>query len=171
MRRPLLSALLLGGALLLLPAVSVLADEPGAGITVEPADVTAGQTVLLAGSGLEPDDERVLVLQGETMAVNLGTATTDADGMLSQEIQIPGHLPSGSYQLQAIGDETLEVELKVTAAEGGAAAAPQPDEDAHASRERTGVELGVGIAVAAILGTLGVALVVRAERFRGGVTT
>ncbi len=171
MRRPLLSALLLGGALLLLPAVSVLADEPGAGITVEPADVTAGQTVLLAGSGLEPDDERVLVLQGETMAVNLGTATTDADGMLSQEIQIPGHLPSGTYQLQAIGDETLQVELKVTAAEGGAAAAPEPDEGAHASRERTGVELGVVVAVAAILGTLGVALVVRPERFRGGVTT
>ena len=171
MRRPLLSALLLGGALLLLPAVSVLADEPGAGITVEPAEVTAGQTVLLAGSGLESDDERVLVLQGETMAVNLGTATTDADGMLSQEIQIPGHLPSGSYQLQAIGDETLEVELKVTAAEGGAAAAPQPDEDAHASRERTDVELAVVVAVAAILGALGVVLVVRAERFRGGVAT
>lgn len=171
MRRPLLSALLLGGALLLLPAVSVLADEPGAGITVEPAEVTAGQTVLLAGSGLESDDERVLVLQGETIAVNLGTATTDADGMLSQEIQIPGHLPSGSYQLQAIGDETLEVELKVTAAEGGAAAAPQPDEDAHASRERTDVELAVVVAVAAILGALGAVLVVRAERFRGGVAT
>lgn len=171
MRRPLLSALLLGGALLLLPAVSVLADEPGAGITVEPAEVTAGQTVLLAGSGLESDDERVLVLQGETMAVNLGTATTDADGMLSQEIQIPGHLPSGSYQLQAIGDETLEVELKVTAAEGGAAAAPQPDEDAHASRERTDVELAVVVAVAAILAALGVVLVIRAERFRGGVAT
>lgn len=171
MRRPLLSALLLGGALFLLPAVPVLADEPGAGITVEPAEVTAGQTVLLAGSGLESDDERVLVLQGETMAVNLGTATTDADGMLSQEIQIPGHLPSGSYQLQAIGDETLEVELKVTAAEGGAAAAPQPDEDAHASRERTDVELAVVVAVAAILAALGVVLVIRAERFRGTVTT
>jgi len=171
MRRPLLSALLLGGALLLLPAVSVLADEPGAGITVEPADVTAGQTVLLAGSGLEPDNQRVLVLQGEAIAVNLGTATTDADGMLSQEIQIPGHLPSGSYQLQAIGDETLEVELKVTAAEGGAAAAPQPDEDAHPSRDRTDVELAVVVAAAAILGALGVVLVVRAERFRGGVVT
>ena len=171
MRRPVLSALLLGGALLLLPAASVLADEPGAGITVEPADVTAGQTVLLAGNGLEPDNQRVLVLRGETIAVNLGTATTDADGMLSQEIQIPGHLPSGSYQLQAIGDETLEVELKVTAAEGGAAAAPQPNEEVHASRERTDFELAVVVAVAAILAALGVVLVIRAERFRSTVTT
>jgi hypothetical protein len=69
MRRPVLSALLLGGALLLLPAVSVPADDPGAGITVAPTGFTAGQTVLLAGIGLEPGDERVLVLQGETLAV------------------------------------------------------------------------------------------------------
>ena len=168
MRRPLLSALLLGGALLLFPAASVLADDPGAGVTVEPAEVTAGQTVLLAGNSLEPDEERVIVLQGETITVNLGTAPTDADGMLSQEIQIPGHLPSGSYQLQAIGDETLQVELKVTAAEGGTAAEPEPDEGAIANRQRSGIELGLIVVAAVILGGLGALLVVRAERFRGG---
>jgi hypothetical protein len=87
--------------------------------------------------------------------------------MLSQEIQIPGHLPSGTSQLQAIGDETLQVELKVTAAEGGAAAAPEPDAKAIANRQRTGVELDVVVVAAAILGVLGVVLIVRAERFRG----
>ena len=168
MRRPLPSALLLGGALLLLQAASVFADDPGAGITVEPAEVTAGQTVLLAGNSLEPDEERVIVLQGETITVNLGTAPTDADGMLSQEIQIPGHLPSGSYQLQAIGDETLQVELKVTAAEGGAANESTPDEAAIGIRERTGIELGLIVVAALILGAIGALLVVRAERFRGG---
>jgi hypothetical protein len=167
MRRPLLSALLIGGALLLLPA-AVLADDPGAGITVEPAEVTAGQTVLLAGNSLEPDEERVIVLQGDTITVNLGTAPTDADGMLSQEIQIPGHLPSGTYQLQAIGDETLQVELKVTAAEGGAAVEPEPDEGAITNRQRPGIELGLIVAAAVLLGGLGALLVVRAERFRGG---
>lgn len=169
MRRSVLSALLLGGALLLLQVGSALADDPGAGISVEPAEVTAGQSVLLAGNRLEPDDERVLVLQGETITVNLGTATTDAEGMLNQEVQIPAHLPSGIYQLQAIGDETLQVELKVTAAEGGAATEPQPDEAAITSRQRPAIEVGL-IAVAALLaGGLGAVLVVRAERFRGGV--
>lgn len=169
MHRPLLAGLLLGGALLLVPATSVLADEPGAGITVEPADVTAGQTILLAGNSLEPDDERVLVLQGDAITVSLGTATTDADGMLSLEIQIPGHLPSGTYQLQAIGDETLQVELKVTAAEGGAAVEPGPDGGAITNRERPGIELGLIVVAALLLGGLGTLLVVRAERFRGGV--
>ena len=167
MRKPLLSALLLGGALLLLQAPSVFADDPGAGITVEPAEVTAGQTILLAGNSLEPDEERVIVLQGETITVNLGTAPTDADGMLSQEIQIPGHLPSGSYQLQAIGDETLQVELKVTAAEGGAATEPVPDEGAITNRQRPGIESGLIVVAAVLLGGLGALLVVRAERFRG----
>ena len=167
MRKHLLSALLLVGALFLLPVMPVLADDPGAGISVEPADVTAGQTVLLAGNKLEPDNERVLVLQGETLAVSLGTATTDANGMLGKEILIPAHLPSGTYQLQAIGDETLQVELRVTAAAGGAAAAPEPGEGVVANRVRTGVELAAVVLAAAILAALGVVLVVRAERFRG----
>lgn len=168
MRRQLVSALLLGGALLLVPAASVLADDPGAGLTVEPAEVTAGQTVLLAGNSLEADEERVIVLQGDTITVNLGTAPTDGDGMLSQEIQIPGHLPSGSYQLQAIGDETLQVELKVTAAEGDAATESAPDEGAITNRQRPGIELGLIVVAAMLVGGLGALLVVRAERFRGG---
>lgn len=166
MRRRLTSALLLAGALLLLSAATVFGDSPDAGITVEPSQVTAGQTVVLAGNSLEPDDERILVLQGESVTVSLGTATSDADGMLSQEVQIPAHLPSGTYQLQAIGDETLQVELKVTAVEGGSAVEP-PNEAVITARDRGPVELGgifVGVALAAALGVL---LVVRAERFRG----
>lgn len=162
MRRPISVALLLGAALLLMPTGSVVADEPGSGISVEPSDVTAGQTILLAGNGLEPNNERVLVLQGEAVTVSLGTATTDANGMLNQEITIPGHLPSGVYQLQAIGDETLAVDVNVTAAAGGAA--PPPADAAITARSRGPIELGavlLGVVLAAVVGTL---LVLRAER-------
>lgn len=170
MRRPLLTALLLGGALLLIPATSALADSPDAGITVEPADVTAGQSILLAGNSLEPDDERVLVLQGEDIVVSLGTAVTDAEGMLSQEITIPGHVPSGTYQLQAIGDETLQVELRVTAAEGGAGAGAAPETGPITNRDRQPLELATIIALAALAAIAGGLLVWRAERFRGAHT-
>ena len=166
MRRRLATALLASGALLLMTAASVLADNPDAGITVEPSEVTAGQTILLAGNSLEPDDERVLVLQGETLAVSLGTATTDADGMLNLEVQIPAHLPSGTYQLQAIGDETLEVELKVAAAEGGVTEEPA-NEAAITARDRGPLELGVVLVGAALAAVVGGLLVLRAERFGG----
>lgn len=164
-RRLIIASVLLAISLLLATAAGALADDPGAGISVEPEEVTAGQSVLLAGNSLEPNDERILVLQGENLAVSLGTATTDADGMLNQEVEIPAHLPSGSYQLQAIGDETLEVELKVSAGDG--AAAEPPDEAAVTARQRSPLELGAILLVAALAAVAGGILVLRAERFRG----
>lgn len=166
MRRLVPRALLLGGAILLLSATAAFADNPDAGISVEPSDVTAGQTILLAGNSLEPNNERILVLQGDALTVSLGTATTDADGMLSQEIQIPAHLPSGTYQLQAIGDETLEVEVRVTAAEGAATTAPSAETGVMA-RNRGPIELGVVLVGAALALVVGGLLVLRAERFGG----
>lgn len=166
MRKSLPAAVWLGVVVLAVLAGPVLADSPGAGITVEPGEVTAGGTILLAGNDLEPDDERVLVLQGEDVAVDLGTAKTDADGMLGLEVTIPAHLPTGVYRLQAIGDETLSVELKVTAAAGGAAVEP-PGAEAVVSRERGTPELALIVVTAVILAALGLLLVARAERFRG----
>ncbi|MFP5343945.1 MAG: hypothetical protein ACLGIJ_13655 [Candidatus Limnocylindria bacterium] len=170
MRKSLPAAIWLGLVILAAQAGLVLADSPDAGITVEPVDVTAGGTILLAGADLEPDDERILVLQGEDVTVDLGTATTDADGMLSLEVVIPAHLPTGVYRLQAIGDETLSVEVRITAAAGGAAVEPSGAE-AAVSRERGPVELGSIVAAAAVLGALGLLLIVRAERFRGHEVT
>jgi len=165
MRSRLIPSALFAGGLLLATASAALADEPGAGLSVEPQEVTAGDTILLAGNGLEPDDERILVLQGEDVAVSLGTATTDGDGMLNAEIEIPGHLPSGTYQLQAIGDETLEIEVKVQAAEGGAS---EPAEEAPiTARERGPIELGVILVGAALAAAVGGLLVWRAERLGG----
>jgi len=171
MRRSGVLALLFSGGLLLSTAAAVLADSPDAGISVEPSEVTAGQTILIAGNSLEPDDERVLVLQGDELTVSLGTATTDADGMLSQEIQLPAHLPTGTYQLQAIGDETLQVELQVTAAEGAAAEGAAAEDVALGNRDRSGLELGLIVAAAVVLGALGAFLVARAERFGGSSAT
>lgn len=101
-------------ALLALGGGTVLAHEGGAGeesVAVEPSSVTAGGSVVLAGSGLEPESERVLVLAGQGLVVEFGTVTTDAEGMSSQELTIPSHLPAGTYELRAIGDEILSAPL------------------------------------------------------------
>jgi hypothetical protein len=161
-RKALISALLLGGAILG-SAGPLLADEPGSGISAEPSEVTAGETVLLAGSGMEPDDERVIVLQGDEITVSLGTASTDADGTLAQEFEIPGHLPSGTYQLQAIGDETLQVELRIIAVEGGTAEGA-PAEEPITARDRSPLELAAILVAAAAATILGALLIWRAER-------
>ena len=138
-------------------------------IKVEPSSITAGDSIVLAGSGLEPEDERILVLAGEGITLDLGTATTDAEGMFSIELTIPNHLPSGNYELRAIGDETLTVPLGVTAATGAGQASQSPAAASSkvVARQRTPIELGLLVALVAAASLVGAWLVLRAERFRG----
>lgn len=157
---------------LALAAVAAVTAHEGSGeeeVVVEPAEVTAGESVIVAGSGLEPDDERVLVLAGGGLVVDFGTVTTDAEGMFQIEITIPSHLPGGTYELRAIGDETVTAELAVTAAAGAAEASPGENDPNQAvvARERTPVELGAILVLVALAAVAGGLLVWRAEGFRG----
>ena len=171
MRKPLPFAIAFGLALSFSAALTVMAHG-GTGeakIEVEPPSLTAGGTIVLAGSGLEPDSDRVLVLAGEGLTVEFGTVKTDAGGMFSKELTIPSHLPSGNYELRAIGDETITTTLAVTAAAGGAQASPAANasNETVLARERTPLELGAIVALVALAAAVGVLLVLRAERFRG----
>lgn len=166
-----LAALGLAAALASLTAATAAAHEVGAGaetLAVEPTSVTAGESVVVAGSGLEPDTERVLVLAGQNLVVDLGTVTVDAEGSFQKEVTIPSHLPSGAYELRAIGDETLTVTLTVTAAAGSeATSGPSSTGDTVAPRQRSALELGLILGLVVVIGVAGAFLVWRAERFRG----
>ncbi len=169
MRRMVLVVIALSLAALLLGGTVVVAHE-GEGeakIEVEPSSLTAGGTIVLAGSGLEPDNERVLVLAGQDLVVEFGTVRTDAQGMFQQELRIPGHLPSGTYEVRAIGDETLTAALGVTAAAGGQASPATESDQTVTGRARSPVALGLLLAFAVLTALAGVLLVWRAERFRG----
>lgn len=156
--------------LLIAAAAPVLAHQGSdeSTLAVDPTTVTAGGTIVLAGSGMEPDDDRILVLAGSDMTIQLGTATTDAEGMFNQEIVIPAHVPAGAYELQAIGDETITTPLAVTAAAGEPAASAPPAQDEEiVPRERSGFEFGFIVVFVLASLALGVFLVLRAEHFRG----
>ena len=140
MRKAVPFAIVLGLALSLGTALAVAGHEGDgeAKIQAEPSSLTAGGTVVLAGSGLEPVSDRVLVLAGEGLTVEFGTVKTDAEGMFSKELTIPGHLPSGNYELRAIGDETLTTSLAITAAAAGEVS---PAADAAGERDRKSTRL------------------------------
>ncbi len=170
MRKSLPLAMALGALLSLGGGIGVMAHE-GSGeetLEVEPPTVTAGDSVVLAGSGLEPTNDRVLVLAGGDLIVEFGTVTTDAEGMFSTELAIPSHLPLGTYELRAIGDETLTVSLAVTAAVGAADTSPTANaaNDAVVPRERGPLELGIILALVVVAAAVGALLIWRAERFR-----
>jgi len=135
------------------------------GISVEPAQVTAGGTVVLAGTGLEPNSDRQINLVGPDVVVPFPAVTTDADGMFAVTLTIPDHLPAGTYTFQAIGDEILTADCTVMAAPGMAAAGPKNvAAGLVTARSRSSLEIGiVGVLVGVATG-LGVLLLVRAER-------
>ena len=171
MHRSLRRAFAVGILLSFVTSAAVMAHK-GSGeeeVVVEPSAVTAGDTVVVAGSGLEPDDERVLVLAGENLVVDFGTVTTDSEGMFQIELVIPSHLPTGLYEMRAIGDETVTAELAVTAVEGGAEPSPAPGDAGQTvvPRERTAIELGLILGVVALAAVAGGVLVWGAERVRG----
>lgn len=89
--------------------------------------------------------------------------------MFQIELTIPRHLPSGTYELRAIGDETLTVPLAITAAAGGAEASPAPNDASETvvPRERTPIELTAIVALVALAAVAGGLLVWRVERLRG----
>jgi hypothetical protein len=154
-------------ALVFALALPVLAHSGGeaSGISIEPAQVTAGGTVVLAGKGLEPNSDRQINLVGPDVIVPFPAVTTDADGMFAVTLTVPAHLPAGTYTFQAIGDETLTTDCTVTAAAGMAASEPINEAVAAvAPRSRSSLDLGIiGVLIVLAIG-LGVLLVVRAER-------
>ncbi|MEK6720078.1 MAG: hypothetical protein AABZ33_05330 [Chloroflexota bacterium] len=199
MRRALSFAVVLGLTLSFGGAVTMLAHEGDgdAKIEIEPSTVSAGESVIVVGSGLEPDSDRVLLLAGESLIVQFGTVKTNADGRFQRELTIPGHMPAGTYELQAIGDETLTVALGILAAEAatspapaaspavgatdapgataapggivgpGATAAPVDPTKSIVPRERTPLDLALIVGFMALAATVGGLLAWRAEHFRG----
>jgi len=173
MRNPVPLAIALGLTLSLsLSLAAAVMGHSGSGeakIEVEPTSVTAGDKVVLAGSGLEPDNDRILVLAGEGLTIEFGTVKTDAEGMFSKELTIPSHLPAGNYELRAIGDETLTTPLGLSAATGAAqpSSAANDAKDMVIARERSSIESASILVFVAISAVFGGLLVWRAERFRG----
>lgn len=147
-------------------------DEEAPTILVEPVQVNAGGTIVLAGDGLEPQSVRVIDLVGSDVVVPFGAVTTDAEGMFSVTLTVPGHLPAGAYTFEAIGDETVTVSLDVTAGPaavepgaGRSQASPQPVAAVETTpRSRSGLELGVLALIVIVLIGCGAVLAVRAER-------
>lgn len=152
------------GLLAIVAPVLAHSGEGKAGIQVEPPSVTAGQTVVLAGSGLEPNQDRVIVLAGADILVQFGTVKTDGEGMFQMQLTIPSHLPSGNYEVRAIGDETLTTALDVTAAAGVAPSAPADGATEFVpARNLPASELGLILVAVAVAGAAGVVLIAKAE--------
>ena len=164
MRRIVFLAAVLAAVLLPVGIVTAHSGTGKASVQVEPTAVDAGGTVDFAGTGLEPDNDRDLVLAGDGMVIDFGIVKTDANGMFSKVLTIPSHVPSGSYELRAIGDETLATTVQVTGAAAGSSAPAAGALETVAARSRPGWETGALLVLVAVILVAGGYLAWKAER-------
>lgn len=157
----------LAAALLLAILAPVVLAHGVVSVTVDPMTVTAGEDVTISVAGVEPDQDRVIVLIGQGIVVPFPTVRTDASGSFVAMLTIPSRLPGGTYRFEAIGDETLTGDVNVDAAAGGIAAQAPVDLTVPESRTRGTAETLAIAALIVLAGLIGLALVWRAERFRG----
>lgn len=163
MRRTLAAAAALAALVIPLGIVTAYTGSGQASVQVEPASIDAGATVVFAGTGLRPDSDRDLVLAGDGMVIDFGVIKTDATGTFSKELHIPGHVPNGTFELRAIGDETLTVPLQIAgtaAGVGGATSAAQ----AAVGRSTSGLESAAFLGTILALVVAGGLVVWKAER-------
>ena len=137
---------------------------------LEPQQLTAGGNLVIVGENMEPDSDRVIVLAGHQLVYQFETVKTDADGMFTLEVTVPSFLPSGVYQIQAIGDETISADLDVIGTAGAATAGPVVD-DAVVPRKLDGIGLALLIGAVGLLTLAGGWLVIYGERLAGRPST
>lgn len=166
MTRRCLVALPAAALLLGLVAPAVLAHG-FVSVSVDPMTVTAGEQVTISVAGVEPNQDRAIILIGQGIVIPYPTVRTDASGSFSVTVTIPSRLPGGTYRFEAIGDETLTGDVDVVAAAGGIAAQAPAVQSIPDSRTRGTLETLAIVALALLAGLLGLGLVLRAERFRG----
>jgi hypothetical protein len=159
-------AFAVAGGLALIGVSPVLAHSGGSEpvLQIDPNPVTAGDTVTLAGSNLEPNGERQVTLAGQNLIVDFGTFKTDGDGMLTVQLKIPSYLPAGTYEIRAAADEVLTVECDVQAPAGVVTTVDNSPQAEVVPRQMGAVEISVLASLVALSFALGAFLVWRTRR-------
>ena len=113
-------------------------------IKLSAASVVAGGEVSVTGSGFAADTE--LVLELRSTPVQLGTATTNADGAFTETVTIPSDTLAGAHTLAVVLPDGTELtaDLTVAAAAGDADPAPGAGEGGAGSSDGGAVSVGDG---------------------------
>lgn len=130
-------------------------------LQIDPNPVTAGSTVTLVGTNLEPNGDREVSLAGQNLIVNFGTFKTDGDGMLTVPLKIPTYLPAGTYEIRAAADEILTIECDVQAGAGSVTAVDDPASAQVVAHQRGAIEISLIASLVALSLALGAFLVWR----------
>jgi LPXTG-motif cell wall-anchored protein len=152
-------------------AVTMLAAAPAAyasysgdgGVTLDPATPKVGSTLTVDSTGWMAATAVTVTLH--STPVVLATVTSDANGNVHAEAQIPSDTATGAHTLELTGTDpagaprTVTTAITIDAASGGGGSLP-----------RTGAAIAALVLVGAVLFAVGAALSTARKR-RAAVTT
>ena len=135
--RTLLTSVVAASVLALYPVGVALAHgEPI--IRVDPAIASAGGSITITGTEMEPGEVFDLVLEGAATSVSLGRTTAEGEGEeggFVVTLTLPGDLAPGSYRLRASTEEGESAVADLTVTAAAIEADPGPAMVQEASRE------------------------------------
>ena len=147
-------------------------------VIVDPSAVEAGKNVTVKGTGFAPESTVTLTLHSEP--VEVGTATTDANGDFTAEVTVPADTEAGDHTVVAESTTpavTASAPLTVTAppapaedpsaapsVQPSAAPAPAPEQGGKGGLARTGTNALLAVAAALIAAGAGTAFIRRSRR-------
>jgi len=160
-------------------AVTVKAEKLSTpAVTVDPSTVEAGKTITVNGTGFAPESEVTLTLHSDP--VEVGTATTDADGAFTAEVTVPADTEAGEHTVVAESGTPVvsaSAPLTVTAPpapaedpsaapseQPSAAPSPAPEQGGKGGLARTGTNALIVGAFALAAAGVGTALLRRSRR-------
>ncbi len=109
-------------------------------LQLDPNPITAGGTITLVGTNLEPNGDRQVSMAGHHLILDFGTFKTDANGMLTVYLKIPAYLPAGTYEIRAAADEVLTIEGDVQAGVGMGTTTDSSAQPEVVSRQRGAIQ-------------------------------
>ncbi len=145
-------------------------DYAGCTITVDPSSFEPGDTVTVAGTGLQPSFETPIEFNSVTVVV--GTVTTDAEGAFETTITIPADAAQGDHTITAECDAVGNVSITDVTVEvsGNVIGPPLPRTGGNGGNggplPRTGSDVEPLVVVGGAAVLAGVAFVLVAKRRR-----
>ncbi len=165
----------------LLAARSALGAHEEAVIESPQSSVPAGGTLSLAGKDFTAGESYALRLLGALREYELGEVEPSDAGTFTLDLEIPGDVVSGAYQLVAVagdGDEVARMDLQVLAANSSVAAGGGANsggahgaatgggaraDDIRIERHRSGLEWGAIGLLVGLAGGFGIGLLKRTD--------
>lgn len=161
-----LTALLLGMTAALTASPASAGGGPGdyasCVVTVDPSTFGPGDTVTVTGTGLEPNFETIIEFNSVT--VQVGTATTDANGEFVADVTIPADADDGAHTITAVCDTQGNVSSTDVTVSSGTQVPPTTTPGGPLPRTGSDVEPLLVLAAIALLA--GVAFVLVSKRRR-----